>query len=143
MKTQAKTLSWGTHSLSWWLTLTIALGISFIGIRYMIDPKPASDGFGLPLPEDKTALYGSIKGIRDRFSGLVLLYLLWLKNARITAYIFTVAIIIPITDCLVILSANGPGDTLHLWIHGGTAIYCVLISILLFRENRSDLKIEH
>ena len=134
MKKQQNLQTWGPGSLSFWLTLVIAVGITFIGLRYMISPFAASIGFGLPLPAGNTALYGSIKGIRDIFSGLVLGYLLWLRNPRITAVIFTAAIIIPICDCLVVYTANGAADWPHMLIHGGTALYAIVTSILLFRQ---------
>jgi len=125
---------WGFRSLSYWLTLITALGIIFIGLRYILSPHLAAIGFGIPLPEGKSALYGSIKGIRDIFSGLVLFYPLWIRSPRVTAFIFSTAIIVPATDCILVLTANGSSDWPHLLIHGGTALFMLINSILLFRE---------
>ncbi|SFD88328.1 protein of unknown function [Chitinophaga sp. CF118] len=123
---------WGTRSISFWMVAVIALGISFIGIRYMFLPHPASTGFGIPLSYDHAELYGVIKGIRDLFSGLVLSYLLWIRNRQITLVVFSLAILIPIIDGVTIYLANGSSDIVHLSVHWGTALYGIITSILLF-----------
>ena len=40
--------SWGTNSLSYWLTLLVAVGILFIGIRFLVAPFIAADGLWDP-----------------------------------------------------------------------------------------------
>lgn len=133
-------ISWGFRSLSFWLVSIISAGIIIVGIRYALSPGPSSTGFGLPLPEGKIALYGTIKGIRDIFSGLALAYLLYLKDRRITAMIFSLALIIPVTDCIVVFIANGWADWGRMLMHGGTALYMLVTSILLFNETQSQNK---
>src|ERR1700755_743294 len=109
--------AWGVRSISFWMVALIAVGISFVGIRYMLIPHPAGEGFGIALPYDHTELYGVIKGVRDLFSGLVLSYLLWLRNRRITLVIFSFSILIPIVDGYTIYMANGATDVMHLCVH--------------------------
>jgi Domain of unknown function (DUF4267) len=129
---QQSNLSWGARSLSFWITFTIAAGIIFVGIRFIISPMDGAAGFGIPFTKGWDISYGRIKGIRDIFSGLVFFYPLWTKNVRVTAFLFATATIIPATDCLIVLNANGAGDIAHLAIHGGTALVMLLNSILLF-----------
>ncbi|MBB6109834.1 hypothetical protein HDF23_002583 [Mucilaginibacter lappiensis] len=132
MKTQINITPWGLRSVSWWITLLLAAGIIFIGIRFMIIPQVGATGFGISFSNTGDAVYGKIKGIRDAFSGLVLLPFLWMRMRRVTAWVFTTAIIVPTTDALIVLTTNGIHDTAHLMIHGGTALVMIITSILLF-----------
>ena len=133
MKTTNETTQWGTRSVSFWLILLLALGIIFVGARFIIDPAAGAAGFGIPFSNKADEAFGRIKGIRDIFSGLVLLPLLFLRMRKIAGYVFTTTIIIPATDCLIVLSTNGPSDLPHLLIHGLTAVSMIVISVLLFR----------
>jgi hypothetical protein len=132
MKTQTDQHSWGIKSVSFWTVLILALGIIFIGIRFIADPETGATGYGIPFSETYDAVYGRVKGIRDIFSGLVLLPLLWLRMRKALAIVFTAATIVPAFDFLVILSYNGSDDLAHLLIHGITAVVMVITSILLF-----------
>jgi hypothetical protein len=125
--------TWGTRNLSYWLTLVIALGIIFVGARFIIDPNAGAIGFGIPLATDHDLPFGRIKGIRDIFSGVVLLPLLILRMRTAAAWVFTSAIIVPATDFLIVLATNGASDLQHLLIHGLTVVYMAVTSFLLFR----------
>src|SRR5258708_7710341 len=105
-----QTQSWGTRSLSWWITLLLALGIIFVGIRFIIVPMAGAEGFGIAFSNPQDSVYGKIKGIRDIFSGLVLLPLLYMRMRKATAWVFTTAIIVPATDGMIILATNGIHD---------------------------------
>ncbi|SHN33037.1 DUF4267 domain-containing protein [Mucilaginibacter sp. OK098] len=136
MKTTNEITQWGTRSVSFWLTLLIAAGIIFVGARFIINPAGGAAGFGIPFSNTADYAYGRIKGIRDMFSGMVLLPLLWLRMRRAVAYVFTSAIVVPAADCLIVLATNGPGDVPHMLIHGGTAVFMVFVSVLLFRHKQ-------
>lgn len=137
MKTTNEIATWGTRSVSFWMTMLIALGIIFVGARFIINPAGAAIDFGIPFSSAKDIAFGRIKGIRDIFSGLVLLPLLYLKMRKAAAWVFTAAIIVPAADCLTVLTVNGPSDVSHLLIHGLTAVYMVITSFLLFRTQNS------
>ena len=130
---QQQSSTWGFRSISFWMTLPVAAGIIIVGFGFFIDPAGWSRNFGIPFCEGKVQLYGNVKGIRDMFSGLIFLYLLWIRARRTTAVLFSMAILIPLTDCITVGIANGLGDQVHLWIHGGTALYMLMTGILLFR----------
>lgn len=136
MKTQEIKNSWGFRSVSFWMTFLVAVGIIFIGLRFIVDPLAGATGFGIPLKE---LSYGRIKGIRDIFSGLVLLPFLFLKMRIPTALALTTAIIVPATDFSIVLLTNGTGDLQHLLIHGLTVVYMVITSILLFKAGSNEL----
>lgn len=127
---------WGPRSLSYWLTLLVALGIIYIGVRFIVDPVAGAGGFGVSFSSDRDFPYARIKGIRDIFSGLVLLPLLILRMRKAAAWVFTSAMVVPATDFLIILSTNGSADIQHLLIHGLTVVYMLFTSFLLFKNYR-------
>jgi len=133
MKTQINQAPWGIRSVSYWIILLFALGIIFIGIRFILQPQVGANGFGIDFTNVNDAVYGKIKGIRDTFSGLVLLPLLWMRMRKAAAWVFTAGIVVPVYDFLTILSSNGLQDVGHLPIHGCTAFVMIITSFLLFR----------
>ena len=134
MKQQHPQTTWGFRSLSFWLTLLIAVGIIIVGFRFFLDPAGRFRDFGIPMGNGKQLLYGNVKGIRDIFSGIVFLYLLAIRARHIVAVLFSFCILIPTVDCITNIIANGTGDW-HFWIHGGTAFYMAITSVLLFKNS--------
>lgn len=133
MKTQPINF-WGPRSASYWLTAIIAVGIIILGIRFMLAPNAGAEGFGIPLARTEEAMaYGWIKGIRDIFSGIVVLAFLIQRQPRATAFAFGAAVIIPVSDCLTVLAVNGAQDVTHLLIHGLTSVYMIITTIFLFK----------
>jgi hypothetical protein len=136
MKTTHETHQWGIRSVSFWMVLPVALGIIFIGAGFIVSPSFNAAGYGIRLTNSADLPYGRIKGIRDIFSGIVLLLPLFFKMRKAAAWVFTAAIIIPATDCLIILATNGPSDIQHLLLHGLTALYMIITSFLLFKKDK-------
>lgn len=130
------TTKWGFHSLSFWLVLLTTLGILFIGIRFLIAPQAGATGFGISFTNPSDAAYGYTKGVRDLFCGVCMLILLALNNRKAVGYIFAASIIIPISDGLTVLHANGIQDIAHLSIHWGTALGMMIISLLVLLPTR-------
>ena len=116
------------------MVFLIAAGIIFVGVRFIVYPAAGATGFGIPFSCGADLAYGRIKGIRDIFSGLVMLPFLVQRLRRPAAWVFTCAIIVPLTDFLIVLTTNGPADMAHLLVHGLTAVYMVITSFLLFKD---------
>ena len=140
MKTQINQNHWGLNSVSFWSVLILATGIIFIGVRFILHPHVGALGYGISFKNDSDAVYGKIKGIRDAFSGVVLLPLLWMRMRKAVAWVFTASMTIPAFDFLIILSHNGNGDLEHLLIHGITTLVMLVTSILLFSGLSKQLK---
>jgi len=136
MNTAINPKQWGFRSVSYWLTLLLALGIIFVGVKFLIVPSLGATDFGISLADAHDVAFGRIKGIRDIFSGIVLLPLLWMRMRYAAAWVFTTAIIVPVTDGMIVLATNGAGDVQHLLIHWGTAFVMIITSVLLFRGAR-------
>jgi hypothetical protein len=138
METQVKQQHyWGMRSVSYWITLVLALGIIFIGVRFILRPVVGAIGYGIAFSDQQDAVYGKIKGIRDVFSGIVLLPLLIMRMRKATAWVFTTAIVVPVVDFLIIRFTHGAGDLEHLLVHGVTALVMIANSFLLFYTRSS------
>ena len=120
------------NSLLFWCTLVIPVAIIGIGINFMINPVGASTAYGIPMHDRAAFPFLWVKGIRDIFSGVVILWFLWSGDRRTTAILFALAILIPAGDGLVILSHLGFAPPLY--IHWGTALYMTIVAALLLRR---------
>lgn len=138
METQIKEQpQWGLHSTSYWITLLLASGIIFIGIRFILQPQVGAIGYGIAFRDAGDAIYGQVKGIRDVFSGIVLLPLLIMRMRKATALVFSAATFVPLGDFLLIAATNGSADLEHLLIHGITALVMIINCFLLFAKPRA------
>ena len=117
-----------------WFTLAIPIGIIGIGINFIFNPVGASTGYGIPIHDPNSFPFMWIKGIRDIFSGLVILPFLFTGNPKVTAILFTIAIFIPFCDGLVIITHLGFAPPLL--IHWGTAFYMMVVSYFLLRKRK-------
>lgn len=123
------------NSALFWFTLVIPIGIIVIGINFILNPVGASSGYGIPIHDPNSFPFMWIKGIRDIFSGLVMLPFLFGGNRKVAAILFAIAIFIPFSDGLVIISHLGFAPPLL--IHWGTAFYMMVVSYFLLRKRKS------
>ncbi len=117
-----------------WFTLAVPIAIIGLGINFILNPVGASSGYGIPIHDPNSFPFMWIKGIRDIFSGLVILPFLFGGNRRVTAILLAIAIFVPFCDGLVIISHLGFAPPLL--IHWGTAFYMSVVSYFLFRERK-------
>jgi hypothetical protein len=120
------------HGLAIGLALLLSFAIIAIGIMYLANPRAATRGFGLPLPEEgpNVAWWLRLKGVRDIVSGLIVLALLAWDGSRTLGIVLLVQAMIPIGDMLVILVGKGSVRS-ALGIHGVTAMVMILTAIPL------------
>jgi len=115
-----------------WFTLVIPVAIIGLGINFIFNPVGASTAYGIPIHDPAAFPFMWIKGIRDIFSGLVILAFLWSGDRRTVATLFAIAIFIPFGDGLVILSHLGFAPPIY--IHWGTALYMMIVAYFLFKK---------
>ena len=118
-----------------WLALLVPVAIIPLGINFLLNPVGATAAFGVPITDPSAFPFMHTKGIRDLFSGLVMLPFFMRGDRRTVATIFAIATLIPIGDGLIIL--NRLGFVAPIFIHWGTALYMVIISAFLFRAKKS------
>lgn len=119
-------------SLLFWCTLVIPVAIIGVGINFILNPIGASAAYGVPIHDPNSFPFMWAKGIRDIFSGLIVLWFLWRGDRRTTAVLFAIAAFIPVGDGLVILGRFGFASPIY--IHWGTALYMMIVSAFLLRK---------
>lgn len=122
-------------SLLFWCTLVVPVAIIAIGINFILNPAGASAGFGIPIHDPAAFPFMWIKGIRDVFSGLVVLPFLLKADRRTTATLFAISIVVPLGDGLVILRHLGFAPPIY--IHWGTALYMMIVAAFLLRKQHT------
>jgi|SRR5215831_17744853 len=118
-------------SIGFYLSGVIAVGIIFIGCRFLLAPSTAAAAYGVPAgAEPHARAYLSAKGIRDIASGLFVAILMASGSAHALGWFMLVATLIPIADA-VIVSHHGGSGAVAFGVHGGTAVAMLIISGLL------------
>ena len=118
-------------SIGFYLSAVIAVGIIFIGGRFLLTPSLAAAGYGVPAgTEPHSRAYLSAKGIRDIASGLFAIIPIAYGAAHPLGWFMLAATIIPITDAAIVLHEGG-SRAVAFGVHGSTAAAMLIISGLL------------
>ncbi|MCF0054111.1 DUF4267 domain-containing protein [Dyadobacter sp. LJ53] len=115
------------------LSLLIGFGLLFIGGRFLLAPETAEAGFGLHYQEPNFAFH-YIKGIRDIFSGLLIVLFAWSSSRKPLLLTLLAGSIIPFADMLIVWRTPES----NLWamlIHGGTVIALWLLCYFLWKSS--------
>lgn len=111
----------------------IAVAITLMGVRYLLDPRPAAAGFGIPGQFGDTA-HGSawlaVKATRDIAMAIVIALLLINGAPRLLGTLMLTIALIPITDGWIVLRSGGP-KSIALGIHWATAAVMLAGAALL------------
>ena len=117
--------------IGFYLSGLIAVGIIFIGCRFLLAPATAAAGYGVPAgDEPRSRAYLSAKGIRDIASGLFVVMLVAYGSAHALGWLMLIATLIPIADAVIVLH-HGGSRIIAFGVHGGTAVAMLIISGLL------------
>lgn len=110
----------------------IAAAIIVIGARFLIAPRVAAAGYGVPLDPGQPAAsaYLSVKGVRDIASGLFVLILMAAGATHPLGWVIIAATIIPIADAAIVLIHGGP-RSIAFGVHGVTAVIMLITAALL------------
>jgi hypothetical protein len=91
------------RTLSRSLGLLIGLSMVFIGLRFLLAPRTGAEGFGVFLPPTDTQYaFHYAKGIRDVFSGLLLVVFAGLGYDRPLAWVMLLGALIPSVDLTIV-----------------------------------------
>jgi hypothetical protein len=92
------------------LSGVIAAAIILTGARYLFDPQPAAEGFGIPGQLGETAqgpAWLAVKAIRDIAIGIVITILLVNGSARLLGWLMLAVACVPIGDGTIVLRSGG------------------------------------
>lgn len=117
--------------IAYGLALVLDLFIAFIGARFLIAPRVAAAGYGVPATAGGDAAYLAVKGVRDLSLGIIGLALLAFAGARPEAWFMLGAALIPLGDMLIVLRHGGT-KAAAFGIHLSTAAVVLLSAALLF-----------
>ena len=110
----------------------VSAGIIAIGAMYILNPRGATQSFGLPLPEEgaNIAWWLRLKGVRDIVSGLVVLAMMAWGEPRLVGIVLLIEAFTAVGDMSVILSAKGSTKAAF-GMHGLTAAVMMLAAVPL------------
>ena len=114
------------------LGVTLGLALLFIGGRFMVVPEVAERGYGLQYDQPNNAFH-LIKGIRDVFTGLLLLFFTLANWHKPLAVVSILGSLIPLTDMLIVLTTPRSVASAA-WIHGLTVVTLLSFGISLLRR---------
>jgi hypothetical protein len=118
-------------NIGFFLSAVIAVGIIFIGGRFLAAPSLAAAAYGVPASsEPHSRAYLSAKGIRDIASGLFAAIPIAYGSTRRLGWFMLVATLIPVGDAAIVLHQGGTRAAAF-GIHGSTAAVMLIISALL------------
>ena len=124
--------------LGYSLSGLIAVGIVFIGARFLWDPATASRDFGVPNPPSPADGFNpwlAVKGTRDIVSGLFVFLLMANGSPRLLGEFMLVASLIAMGDAVTVLRSGG-SRTVAFGIHGVTALVIIAAGAsLIFATN--------
>jgi hypothetical protein len=110
----------------------LAAGIIFIGARFIIAPRVAAAGYGVPADLDQSSVgaYLSVKGVRDIATGLFVIILILARATHLVGWVMLAATIVPLADAAIVLRSGG-SKSIAWGVHGVTAAVMLVISALL------------
>jgi len=110
----------------------IAVGIIFIGARFIVAPRVAAAGYGVQsdLSQSSAGAYLRVKGVRDIASGLIVIILMAAGATHLLGWVILAATIVPLADTTIVLGSGG-ARSIALGVHGLTAAAMLMTSALL------------
>jgi hypothetical protein len=121
-----------TTTIGYLLAGLLAAGIIFIGARFLVAPRVAAAGYGVPADLDQPSAdaYLGVKGVRDIATGLFVIILMIAGATHLVGWVILAATIIPLADASIV-QRNGGSKSIAWGVHGGTAAVMLVTSALL------------
>ena len=111
----------------------IAVSITLMGARYLLDPRPAAAGFGIPGELGGTtqaSAWLAVKATRDIAIAIVIAILLINGAPRLLGSLMLAIALIPIADGTIVLRSGGP-KAIAFGVHWATAAVMLVVAALL------------
>ncbi|WP_174536031.1 DUF4267 domain-containing protein [Micromonospora chalcea] len=118
--------------IAYGLAIVLNLFIVLIGARFLLAPRAAAAGYGVPAAEGAgDPAFLTVKGLRDLTFGLVGLALIAFTSADAVAWFMLVVALAPLGDTVIVLRHGGSRATAF-GIHFATAVVVLVSAALLF-----------
>jgi Domain of unknown function (DUF4267) len=115
------------------LSGTIAVACALMGVRYLLDPRPAAAGFGIPGEFGETTqgtAWLAVKATRDIAVGIVIAILVVNGVPQLLGWLMVAVALIPIADGTIVLRSGG-SKAIAYGVHWSTAALMLLVAALL------------
>ncbi|MFE6857508.1 DUF4267 domain-containing protein [Nocardia sp. NPDC057668] len=117
--------------IAYGLAVFLVVFIIVIGARFLVSPRVAAAGFGVPAKPDGDAAYLDVKGLRDITSGVIGLALILFADADAVGWYMLAVSLTPFGDTLIVLRHGGTRAAAF-GIHFATAVIVWISAALLF-----------
>src|SRR3954466_8968711 len=111
--------------LAYGLAIVLSVLALFIGLRFVLAPRAAAAGYGVPAKEGGDAAYLTIKGLRDVSYGVLGLALIAFASAHAVGWFMLVVALNPLGDTVIVLRHGGTKATAF-GIHFATAVIVLI-----------------
>ncbi|GAA2746963.1 DUF4267 domain-containing protein [Kitasatospora cinereorecta] len=118
-------------TLAYGFSTVLDLLVLFIGARFLLVPRAAAAGYGVPAVPNGDPAYLTVKGVRDLASGVIGLALLVAVGLRAEAWYMLAVALVPLRDTVVVLR-NGGTRAAAFGIHFATAVLVLADAAFLF-----------
>jgi len=118
-------------TIAYGLAVLLNIAIIVIGVRFVVAPRVAAAGYGVPAKEDGDAAYLTVKAVRDTTFGILGLTLLAFAGPQAAALFMLVTVLTPLSDTVIVLRHCGTKATAF-GIHFSTAVLILVDAALLF-----------
>jgi uncharacterized protein DUF4267 len=110
----------------------LAAGIIVIGARFLVAPRVAAAGYGVPadVGQPSAGAYLSVKGVRDIATGVFVIILMIAGATHLIGWVMLAATVIPLADATIVLHSGG-SKSIAFGVHGGTAAVMLITAALL------------
>lgn len=126
-----------TTRICYGISLLTAAGLIFIGLKFLISPVKAELDFGISLNTQADYSFHYIKGVRDLFSGILLVLLVLTKQRKALALTLLAATIVPLGDFIIVMGKN-TGDWQHGIAHLIAIAICIIVGPTLFMQKPTE-----
>ena len=118
--------------LAYALSAVVGMGIVVVGARFLIAPRAAAAGYGIPATPEATSAgpYLAVKGVRDITCGLFVFILIAARDPRVLGWLMLAATLIPVADSVIVIRHHG-SKAIAYGVHGATAAFMLATAGLL------------
>jgi hypothetical protein len=113
------------------LSIVLSVFIIVVGVRFLLVPRAAAAGYGVPAKENGDAAYLTIKGVRDFSYGVLGLALIAFTSAHTVGWFMLIVALAPLGDTVIVLRHGGT-KAAAFGINLATAVVVLINAALLF-----------
>jgi hypothetical protein len=113
------------------LAILLSVFIIVVGVRFLVVPRAAAAGYGVPAKQGGDSAYLTVKGLRDFSYGVLGLALIAFAGAHAAGWFMLVVALAPLGDTVIVLRHGGT-KAAAFGIHLATAAVVLVDAALLF-----------